>query len=140
MTQGVQGDGGGRQIRIRLQGGSQRDLGALHRWLGREDWFARAERDSGLRVAFPEEDGTARETGPEGPPMGGVITELVLVVAGAAMSPAFEDLYTRVKAAVRAWADNSGARPPHVDTGTRGGDDGPDPGSRTDDGEGEGIR
>lgn len=140
MTEGEQGDEGGRRIHIRLRKASPQDVGALYRWLGREDWFVRAERENGLRVVFPEGDGAERQDGPYGPPMGGLVTELVLVVAGAAMTPVFEDLYTRVTAAVRAWADNSGADAPHVETGTRGADDGPDPGSRTDDGEGEGIR
>lgn len=146
MTQGERGDGN-RQIHIRLQGGSARDLGALHRWLSREDWFARAEQEYGLRVAYREVDGTERSAGPDGPPMGGLITELVLVVAGGALNPVFEDLYTRAKAAVHAWAGNSGAAAPQVDRdaqdadgcgpGTIGGDA---PGPETGDGEGEGAR
>ncbi|MBY8879019.1 hypothetical protein [Actinacidiphila acidipaludis] len=110
----TQEDAGDRQIHIRLEGGGARDLGALHRWLSREDWFAQAQREHGLRVAYREENGTERPAGPDGPPMGGLITELVLVVASSAMTPVFEDLYTRAKAAVRAWADNSGARRPRV--------------------------
>jgi hypothetical protein len=132
MTQGEHGDEGRRQIHIRLEGGGARDLGALHRWLSREDWFVHAQQEYGLRVAFREEDGTERAAGPDGPPMGGLITDLVLLVAGAAIGPVFDDLYTRAKAAVRAWAENSGAEPPHVGTGTPG--DGP--GEGTDDGEG----
>lgn len=108
------GDANSRRIRIRVEGNPARDLGALLRWLGREDWFTQAQREYGLKVAYCEEDGTERETRPEGPPMGGLITELVLVVTGAAMTPVFEDLYKRAKAAVRAWADNSGADMPQV--------------------------
>lgn len=138
MTQGEHGDEGCRQIHIRLDGGGARDLGALHRWLSREDWFVHAEREYGLRVAYREEDGTERAAGPDGPPMGGLITDLVLLVAGAAIGPVFDDLYTRAKAAVRAWAENSGVDSPHVGTGTSGtgasGGEGPDEG--TDDGEG----
>jgi len=114
----TQEDTGDRQIHIRLDGGGARDLGALHRWLSREDWFVQAEREHGLRVAYREEDGTERPAGPDGPPMGGLIPELVLLVASSALTPVFEDLYTRAKAAVRAWADNSGTRTPRVDATT----------------------
>lgn len=133
----TQEDAGGREIRIRLDSGGARDLGALHRWLSREEWFVRAERDYGLRVTYREEDGTERMAYPDGPPMGSLFAELVLWVVGTAVAPAFEDLYTRVKAAVRAWADNSGADMPRLEVGTPGLDD-TDEG--TDDGEGEGIR
>jgi len=149
MTHGERGDEGCRQIHIRLEGGGARDLGALHRWLSREDWFVDAEQEYGLRVAYREEDGTERPAGPDGPPMGGLITDLVLLVAGAAIGPVFDDLYTRAKAAVRAWAENSGVDTPQVGTGTPGGTsgneasggasgEGPDEG--TDDGEGGRIR
>ena len=130
---------GGHQIHIRLDGGGPGDLESLHRWLSREDWFVHAERQYGLRVAYREDDGTEPAPGPDGPQMGGLITELVLVVTSAAMTPVFEDLYTRAKAAVSAWADNSGAEPPRVDrTDSTGGTGGTDDG--TEDGEGGRIR
>lgn len=111
------GGAGSRRIHIRVEGDQARDLGALHRWLSREDWFRQAQAEYGLKIAYREENGTERDARPDGPPMGGLITELVLVVAGAALAPAFEDLYTRAKAAVCAWAGNSGVDAPQVDTG-----------------------
>lgn len=156
MTQGEHGDEDRRQIHIRLEGGGARDLGALHRWLSREDWFVHAEREYGLRVAYHEQDGTESPVGPNGPPMGGLVTELVLLLAGAVAGPVFDDLYTRAKAAVGAWAKNSGTTAPQVGSDTPERAPGPEgpreesdgasgvasgagPDERADDGEGEGI-
>ncbi|MEW2522702.1 hypothetical protein [Actinacidiphila alni] len=82
---------------------------ALHRWLSLEEWFTRAEAERRLTVAYREYDTEGRDPAEErdGPPMGGGLVELVLVIAGAAASPVFEDLYRQVKVAVRAWRDNT---------------------------------
>jgi hypothetical protein len=102
-------DGGtSRRIRIRIDGDDPGDLGALYRWLSLEDWFAQAEAERRITVVYRDGEGIEQPPGTDhgGPPMGGV-TELVLVLAGAALAPVFEDMYTRAKVAVRAWADNS---------------------------------
>jgi hypothetical protein len=97
-----------RGIRIRVSGDDARDLGALHRWLSREEWFAQAEERDQLEVAYRERNGTERviDADQVGPPMGGGILELVLVITGVAIAPVFEDLYAHAKVAVRAWAAN----------------------------------
>jgi hypothetical protein len=105
-----------RRIRIRVGGDDARDLRALHSWLGLEDWFAQAEAANTLAVVYREGDGTEREAHRDGPPMSGGVIELVLVIAGAALSPVFEDLYGRAKVAVRAWADNVSSEQHPIDT------------------------
>ncbi|MBD0740365.1 hypothetical protein [Streptomyces sp. CBMA29] len=104
------GDGEpGRRIRIRVTGDDPQDLEALYRWLKLEEWFAQAEAARELTVEQREYDGVRpdAEERPDGPSMGGVLSELVLVIAGAAVTPVFEDLYNRAKIAAHAWADNS---------------------------------
>jgi hypothetical protein len=105
-------DGNGepsRRIRIRVTGDDAQNLAALHRWLSLEDWFVRAEAEQGLSVVYREYDGAERDPAEQrdGPPMSGGLAELVLVIAGAALSPVFEDLYRKAKVAARAWADNT---------------------------------
>jgi hypothetical protein len=105
-------DGNGepsRRIRIRVTGDDAQNLAALHRWLSLEEWFARAEAEQGLSVVYREYDGAERDPAErrDGPPMSGGLAELVLVIAGAALSPVFEDLYRKAKVAARAWADNT---------------------------------
>jgi hypothetical protein len=95
-----------RRIRIRLSGDQPQDLQALRRWLGLEEWFTEAEAQYGLRVVFRERDGTQQPTGPDGPPMGGVVTEIVLMVASGVLTPVFDDLYRRAKTSVQAFATN----------------------------------
>jgi hypothetical protein len=111
-----------RRIRIRIDGDDARDLRALHSWLSLEEWFAEAEAAYGLKVVYREGDGTEREARRGGPPMGGGLTELVLVIAGAALAPAFEDLYSRIKVAIRAWEDNTSSDRHRVDTEIEAGD------------------
>lgn len=104
------GDGeSSRRIRIRVTGDDAQNLEALHRWLSLEDWFAQAEAEQRLKVVYREGDGEERDPREhrEGPPMSGGLVELVLVIAGAALSPVFDDLYRRARVAVRAWADNT---------------------------------
>lgn len=95
-----------RRIRIRLSGDQPQDLQALRRWLGLEEWFTEAEAQYGLRVVFRERDGTQQPTGPDGPPMGGVVTEIVLMIASGVLTPVFDDLYRRAKTSVQAFATN----------------------------------
>lgn len=105
-------DGNGepsRRIRIRVSGDDAQSLTALHRWLSLEDWFAQAEAAQLVTVVYREYEGGERDPAEErdGPPMSGGLTELVLVLAGAALAPVFEDLYRKAKIAARAWADNT---------------------------------
>ncbi|MEU6849812.1 hypothetical protein ABZ901_07775 [Actinacidiphila alni] len=92
-----------------MSGDDTRNVVALHRWLSLEEWFTRAEAERRLTVAYREYDTEGRDPAEErdGPPMSGGLVELVLVIAGAAASPVFEDLYRQVKVAVRAWRDNT---------------------------------
>lgn len=95
-----------RRIRIRLSGDQPQDLQALQRWLGLEEWFTEAEAQYGLRVVFRERDGTRQAEGPDGPAMGGVVTEIVLMIASGVLTPVFDDLYRHAKTSVQAFATN----------------------------------
>lgn len=91
------------EIRIRVGGThtAQQDLGALESWLRREPWF-QEELDSGRVVV-------ARRGSPGGEPEGAMgigIDDLILILIGAAIQPGFDELYNKVRASVKAWADN----------------------------------
>jgi hypothetical protein len=126
-----------RRIRIRVIGDDAQNLAALHRWLSLEDWFSRAEAEQQLRVVYREDDGEERDPQEDrdGPPMSGGLAELVLVIASAAITPVFQDLYNRAKVAARAWADNTSSDDNPVLTVVRtdgATDDAPDTGTGTD--------
>ncbi|MFF7155404.1 hypothetical protein [Streptomyces sp. NPDC008139] len=137
------GDGEpGRRIRIRVTGDDAQDLEALYRWLSLEDWFAQAEAAHQLKAEVREYDGARHdpEERRDGPPMSGGLVELVLVIAGAAITPVFEDLYNRAKVAAHAWADNSSSddHPMVTDVQADGAGDGVDGVDGDGDGDGDG--
>jgi hypothetical protein len=128
--------GAERRIRIRIDGDDDAsDLRALHRWLSLEEWFTEAEAARELKVVFREGDGTEQEARRGGPPMSSGVVELVLVIAGAALSPVFDDLYNRARVAVRAWADNSSSEQHRVEAAI----DADDPPVAAGDGDGGGA-
>jgi hypothetical protein len=106
MTQG----GAARRICIRLSSDQAQDLKALQSWLSLEEWFTEAQAEHGLKVVYRERDGTEQAAGPDGPPMGGVVTEIVLMVAAGALTPVMEDIYEHVKTSVHAFATNLSSR------------------------------
>ncbi|MET9218868.1 hypothetical protein ABZX65_08870 [Streptomyces sp. NPDC003300] len=73
--------------------------------------------------------------------MSGGLVELVLVIAGAAITPVFEDLYNRAKVAAHAWAANSSSddHPMVTDVQADGAGDGVDGGDGAGDGAGAGA-
>ncbi|KOT30764.1 hypothetical protein ADK41_31660 [Streptomyces caelestis] len=97
----AEGDGVANQgIRVRLDGtATERDIGALRKWLEREEPLDERVRAGELRIQErPRTDGT-------GTPMG-VGMDIVLVVTGAAASVFFQELLDQVKRAVSAWQAN----------------------------------
>ncbi|MFI8088802.1 hypothetical protein ACIF9R_10855 [Streptomyces sp. NPDC086080] len=104
----AEGDGVANQgIRVRLGGtATERDIGALRKWLEREQPLDERVRAGELRMyERPGTDGT-------GAPMG-VGMDILLVVTGAGAAVFFEELLGQVKRAVSAWLANRGA----VETG-----------------------
>ncbi|MEE4544877.1 hypothetical protein V2S66_23290 [Streptomyces sp. V4-01] len=89
-----------------MTGDQAQHLKALRSWLSLEEWFTDAQAQYGLRVVYRGRDGREQAAGPDGPPMGGVVTEIVLVLAGAALNPVINDLYEHVKTSVHAFTTN----------------------------------
>jgi hypothetical protein len=96
----------GHRILIRLTGDQAQDLKALQSWLSLEEWFTDAQAQHGLRVVYRERDGSEQAAGPDGPPMGGVVTEIVLMLASGVLTPVIEDVYRHAKTSARAFAAN----------------------------------
>lgn len=96
----------GHRILIRLTGDQAQDLKALQSWLSLEEWFTDAQTQHGLRVVYRERDGSEQAAGPDGPPMGGVVTEIVLMLASGVLTPVIEDVYRHAKVSARAFAAN----------------------------------
>lgn len=96
----------GHRILIRLTGDQAQDLKALQSWLSLEEWFTDAQAQHGLRVVYRERDGSEQAAGPDGPPMGGVVTEIVLMLASSVLTPVIEDVYRHAKTSARAFAAN----------------------------------
>ena len=100
----AEGDGVATQgIRVRLDGtAAERDIGALRKWLEREQPLHERMDAGELRIyERPGTDGT-------GAPMG-VGMDIVLVVTGAGAAVMFEELLAQVKRAVSAWRANRNA-------------------------------
>ncbi|MFE9771296.1 hypothetical protein ACFYOV_06410 [Streptomyces sp. NPDC005931] len=97
----AEGDGVANQgIRVRLDGtASERDVGALRRWLEREQPLDELVREGRLQIR------ERRRTDETGAPMGAGM-EIVVVIVGAAATVVFQELLDRVKRAVSAWQAN----------------------------------
>ncbi|MEU3947475.1 hypothetical protein [Streptomyces sp. NPDC029526] len=88
------------RIRVRLDGtASERDVGALHKWLERETPLHERVRAGELVILQQS------RTDERGAPMGAGM-EIVLVVVGAGAGVVFTELLEQVKSAVGAWRAN----------------------------------
>jgi hypothetical protein len=104
-------DGGGaRAVRVRISGtfDSETDRADLEEWLLQEDWFKEHAREGLLRIERPDGDpgegpGSSRD---DGPPMGGLLGDILLIVVSASLQPVFGDLYDSIRTSVDAWREN----------------------------------
>ncbi|GGL90496.1 hypothetical protein GCM10010129_37970 [Streptomyces fumigatiscleroticus] len=89
-----------REIRVRLDGtASESDVGALRKWLEREEPLDQKVRDGELQIH------ERRRTDDTGAPMG-IGMEIVVALIGAGASAVFKELLEQVKRAVEAWRIN----------------------------------
>ncbi|WP_171117241.1 MULTISPECIES: hypothetical protein [unclassified Streptomyces] len=97
----AEGDGvTGRVIRVRLdETATESDIGALRKWLEREQGLDELVRAGTLRIH------ERRRTDETGAPMG-VGMEIVVALVSAAATVGFNQLIVQVGRAVEAWRDN----------------------------------
>ncbi|MEV7795850.1 hypothetical protein [Streptomyces sp. NPDC087512] len=89
-----------RGVRIRLDGtASESDIGALHKWLEREQPLDALVRAGRLRID------ERRRTDETGAPMG-IGMEIVVALAGSVSAVMFQEVLNQVKGAVDAWRAN----------------------------------
>ncbi|MET9253544.1 hypothetical protein ACGFZL_04455 [Streptomyces sp. NPDC048182] len=89
-----------RGVRVQLDGtASESDIGALHKWLEREQPLDELVRSGRLRID------QRRRTDETGAPMG-LGMEIVVAMASGAASVAFRELLDQVKRSVEAWRTN----------------------------------
>ncbi|MHC3470152.1 hypothetical protein ACYF6T_15705 [Streptomyces sp. 7R007] len=119
----AEGDGvANQEIRVRLdRTAGESDVGALKKWLEREEPLDHWARRGELRIEV-----RGRRDGEPGTPMG-FGSEIVVALIGAGASAAFKELVPAVRLAVQAWRDNrrevEDGEPPDADVDGVGPDD-----------------